>query len=137
MGDTYHICRENGLVHETRVCIVLHMCRVTWINVYKVKIFNPTIKHDVVVRQLHHFSGKFACVQHVKEILVREYKSEIPDNMTNLGHFEGHSHTKEWIATHEDLTAMCARFSPGNEKFFVVHGYRGRRGAITSTWCET
>ena len=57
--------------------------------VYKVKIFNPTKKRDFVVRQLHHFNGKFACVQHVKEILVKEYKSEIPDNMTNVGYFEG------------------------------------------------
>ena len=90
--------------------------------VYKVKIFNPTKKRDFVVRQLHHFNGKFACIQHVKEILVKEYKSEIPDNMTNVGYFEGRSHTKRWIATQEDLTAMYARFSPGNEIFLWCIG---------------
>ena len=66
--------------------------------VYKVKIFNPTKKRDFVVRQLHHFNGKFTCVQHVKEVLLREYKNEIADN-ANLGYFEGRSHTKRWIAT--------------------------------------
>ena len=90
--------------------------------VYKVKIFNPTKKRDFVVRQLHHFNGKFTCIQHVKEILVKEYKSEIPDNMTNVGYFEGRSHTKRWIATQEDLTAMYARFSPGNEIFLWCIG---------------
>ena len=56
--------------------------------VYKVKIFNPTKKRDFIVSQLH-LNGKFTGVQHVKDVLLREYKNEIAENIANLGYFEG------------------------------------------------
>ena len=40
---------------------------------------------------------------------------------TNLGFFEGQSHTKQWIATQDDV---AARFSPGNEICLWCMGLR-------------
>ena len=62
--------------------------------VYKVKIFNPKKKKEFVVRQLHHFKGKFASVQHGREVLCNEFGKEIAEVANfSMGYFEGLHHT--------------------------------------------
>ena len=46
--------------------------------------------------------------------LVDEFKELVPDNLSfNVGHFEGHSHSKIWLVTREDFTTMYQKYPKG------------------------
>ncbi len=103
-------------------------CRIQVVSeeyAYKVKIFNPQKRSKFIVRQLHHFKGKFSSIEHVQEVLCDELDEEVPDeeNKYNImGYFEGRHQTKRWLASKEDLNTMYTRFAPGHEIFLWCDG---------------
>ena len=86
------------------------------------KIINPQKKSDVIVRQLHHFHGKFDSVISLRAKLIEELKEQVPNSVSfNVGYFEGQQHCKVWLVAHDDLCAMYSKYP---------------RGLIT-LWCDS
>ena len=91
-------------------------------NSYKVKIIEPLKKSEVIVRELHHFHGRFESVITLCAKLIEELKEQVPNSVTfNVGYFEGQQHSKVWLVTQDDLCAMYKKYS---------------RGLIT-LWCDS
>ena len=73
---------------------------------YRLKIINPNKKSDFVVRDVHHFGGKFTTILDVKEKIMEEFKDKLPETTDfKVGYFYGEQSTKHWIVTQEDLNA--------------------------------
>lgn len=67
-----------------------------------------------MVRQLHHITEKFDSVITLRAKLIEELKDHIPDSLTfKVGYFEGPKHSKMWIVTKDDITAMYSKFLSG------------------------
>ena len=82
---------------------------------YRVKITNPQRKSEVIMRQLHHFHGRFDSVITLRAKLIEEFKEQVPNSVTfNVGCFEGQSHSKVWLVTNDDLQAMYTRYPRGD-----------------------
>ena len=79
------------------------------------KITNPQRKSEVVLRQLHHFQGKFESVIAVRAKLIEEFQDHVPNTLTfNIGYFEGQSHSKVSLVSNDDLQAMYTRYPRGD-----------------------
>jgi len=52
---------------------------------------NPQRKSEVIMRQLHHFHGRFESVISLRANLIEESKEQVPTNSvtSNVGYFEG------------------------------------------------
>ena len=82
---------------------------------YKVKIINPNKKSDVVIHQLHKFTGKFESIVMLHAKLIEEFKENVPDSFTfNVGYFEGQRHAKMALSSEEDLKAMYLKYQSGD-----------------------
>jgi len=90
---------------------------------YRVKITNPQRKSEVIMRQLHHFRGKFESVISLRAKLIESSRSKCLYNSVtfNVGYFEGQSHSKVWLVTNDDLQATYTQYP---------------RGVITQ-WCDS
>ena len=91
---------------------------------YKVKIFNPKKRSKFIVRQLHHFDGRFMSVNSIKQAFSDELGEEVPDvdSDYSVGYFEGRHQKKRWLANGEDLAIMYQIFKPGSEVFLWCDG---------------
>ena len=65
---------------------------------YKVKTINPMRKRDVVVRQLHHFTGKFESVVAVHTKPMEELKEQVPNTINfNVGTMKANDRPKSLL----------------------------------------
>ena len=82
---------------------------------YKVKVINPVKRSKFVVRQLHHFSGKFKSVHEVRSVLCAELNDVLPeeDSDFSVGYFEGRHQMKRWLVTSEDLNKLYQLYEDG------------------------
>ena len=68
------------------------------------KIISPLKKSDFIVRELHHFHGKFDSVTSLKLKLMDEFGELVPATTDfQIGYFRGKQSTKYWIMCQEDL----------------------------------
>ena len=71
------------------------------------KIISPLKKSDFIMRELHHFHGKFDSVTSLKLKLMDEFGELVPATTDfQVGYFRGKQSTKYWIMCQEDLDMM-------------------------------
>ena len=74
---------------------------------YRVKIINPHLKKDAIIRDLRKFNGGFKTIIDLKVRLMDEFGDQIPPSTTfGVGYFAGRVSAKYWIYTEEDLQMM-------------------------------
>lgn len=74
---------------------------------YRVKIINPHLKKDTIVRDMRKFKSRFKSLIDMKVRLIDEFEEQIPPSTTfSIGYFAGRSSAKHWIYTEEDLKMM-------------------------------
>ncbi len=84
---------------------------------YRLKIINPNKKSDFIIRDVHHFSEKFATILDMKEKIMEEFEDELPETTDfKVGYFYGKQFAKRWIVTQEDLNAM---YKTGKDKILL------------------
>ena len=84
---------------------------------YRLKIINPNKKSNFIIRDVHHFGGKFATILDMKRKIMQEFKDELPETTDfNVGYFYGKQSAKRWIVTQEDLDAM---YKTEKDKFLL------------------
>ena len=77
------------------------------IHDYRVKIINPSKKSEFIVRELHHFHGKFDSVTSLKLKMMDEFVELVPATTDfQIGYFRGKQSTKYWIMCQDDLDMM-------------------------------
>ena len=71
------------------------------------KIIHSNKKSDFVVRELHHFHGKFDSITSLKLKLMDEFGELVPATTEfQIGYFRGKQSTKYWIMCQDDLDMM-------------------------------
>jgi hypothetical protein len=84
---------------------------------YHLKIVNPNKKSDFIIRDVHHFSGKFATILDMKKKVMEEFKDDLPETTDfKVDYFYGKQSAKRWLVTQEDLDAM---YKIGKEKLLL------------------
>ena len=65
---------------------------------YRVKIINPHLKKDAIIRDLRKFNGRFKTIIDLKVRLMDEFGDQIPPSTTfGVGYFAGRVSAKYWI----------------------------------------
>lgn len=81
---------------------------------YRVKIINPSKKSEIIAREMHHFSSKFASVSALRRKLVKDFAENMPsDEDFDVGYYDGSQHSKVWLVTADDLQSMYLKYPKG------------------------
>ena len=84
------------------------------------KIINPHKKSEFIVRELHHFHGKFDSVTPLKLKLMDEFGDLVPATTDfQIGYFRGKQSTKYWIMCQDDLDMMNESLVNGNPNILL------------------
>ena len=84
------------------------------------KIISPLKKSDFIVRELHHFHGKFDSVTSLKLKLMDEFGELVPATTDfQIGYFRGKQSTKYWIMCQEDLDMMNDSLGKGKPNILL------------------
>ena len=84
------------------------------------KIISPLKKSDFIVRELHHFHGKFDLVTSLKLKLMDEFGELVPATTDfQIGYFRGKQSTKYWIMCQEDLDMMNDSLGKGKPNILL------------------
>lgn len=83
---------------------------------YFVKIINPEQRSKFVTKIWHNIHEKFDCPETLKRKLVESFEDKLPlASDLDIGYFEKQGNAKRWIEDQEDLDAMYAAVSVGEE----------------------
>ena len=64
-------------------------------------------KKDTIIRDMRKFKGRFKSIIDLKVRLIDEFEEQVPQSTTfSIGYFAGHTSTKHWVYTEEDLRMM-------------------------------
>ena len=78
------------------------------------KVFDATSRRTPhSVRELHGLTGRFASINHLRQLLRTELGDDLPSSY-NVGYFEGRNHAKRWLTTDRDVVAVNEKFASGD-----------------------